>query len=43
MKYTVRCRIRTPDGRDPRILTVWIVPPGEHEARLVTAYPDGQI
>ena len=39
-KYIVRCRIRTPDGRDPCILTVWIVPSGEADARLVTAYPD---
>jgi filamentous hemagglutinin len=40
VKYTVRCRVRTPDGRDPCILTVWIVPTGERGARLVTAYPD---
>lgn len=39
VKYTVQCRIRTPDGRDPCILTVWIVPPGDDVARLVTAYP----
>lgn len=39
MRYTVRCRIETPDGRDPCILTVWILPPGQGEARLVTAYP----
>jgi filamentous hemagglutinin len=40
VKYTVRCRLRTPDGRDPCILTIWIVPPGERAARLVTAYPN---
>lgn len=39
MRYTVRCRIETPDRRDPCILTVWILPPGHGEARLVTAYP----
>lgn len=39
-KYVVRCRIRTPDGRDPCVLTVWIVPPDQTDARLVTAYPD---
>ncbi|MEL6060922.1 MULTISPECIES: DUF6883 domain-containing protein [unclassified Methylobacterium] len=39
-RCVVRCRIRTPDGRDPCILTVWIVPPNETDVRLVTAYPD---
>lgn len=37
-KLTVRCRIRTPDGMDPCIRTVWMVGPGE-QPRLVTAYP----
>ncbi|WP_091928306.1 DUF6883 domain-containing protein [Methylobacterium sp. yr668] len=39
MKYIVRCHVQTPDGRNPCIITVWIVPRGETEARLVTAYP----
>jgi hypothetical protein len=38
-KYLVRCRFATPDGRDPCILTVWMVEDGLQEARLVTAYP----
>jgi hypothetical protein len=37
-KLVVRCRIVSPDGRDPCIVTVWIEEPGE-AARLVTAYP----
>ena len=37
--YVVRCSLKTPDGRDPCIRTVWIVPPGRSHARLVTAYP----
>jgi hypothetical protein len=41
-RYIVRCRIWTPDGRDPCILTVWIVPSGEDRARLFTAYPDAK-
>ncbi|MGU3539260.1 DUF6883 domain-containing protein [Methylobacterium sp. A54F] len=40
-RYIVRCSLRTPDRRDPCILTVLIVPPGQDTARLVTAYPAG--
>jgi hypothetical protein len=40
VKYIVRCHLRTPDGRDPCILSVWIVTPGSALARLVTAYPN---
>jgi hypothetical protein len=36
--YEVRCVLRTPDGRDPCIRTIWQVRAGEHP-RLVTAYP----
>ncbi len=42
MKYLVRCTIRTPDGRDPCVLSVWFVPPGSNLARLVTAYPNDE-
>lgn len=38
MRYVVRCNLRTPDGRNPCIVTVWIDQGPEH-ARLVTAYP----
>lgn len=38
MRYVVRCNLRTPDGRNPCIVTVWIDQGPEH-AQLVTAYP----
>ena len=38
-KYVVRCSVQTPDGRNPCILTVWMLPPGEESARPLTAYP----
>jgi filamentous hemagglutinin len=37
--HVVRCSVASPDGRNPCIRSVWIVPPGETSARLVTAYP----
>lgn len=39
VRTAFRCRVRTPDGRDPCIVSVWIVPPGREEAVFVTAYP----
>lgn len=39
IRYAVRCTVRTPDGRDPCIVSVWIVPPDQEEAVFVTAYP----
>ena len=38
-KYVVRCRIETPDGSDPCILSVWLSRPGGGAADLITAYP----
>lgn len=38
-RYVVRCNVETPDRRNPCVLTVWIVPPGQVEATLVAAYP----
>ena len=38
MKVMVRCRVRTPDGTDPCIMTVWMVE-DSGTSRLVTAYP----
>ena len=38
-KYEVRCSIETPDGRDPCIVTIWIVEPSDPDPRFVTAYP----
>jgi hypothetical protein len=37
-KHVVRCSIRTPDGRNPCVTTVWIVE-GNRPPRLVTSYP----
>lgn len=39
MKYSVDGIVETPDGRAPRIRTVWIVDKGADDTRLVTAYP----
>ncbi|MEW6638092.1 MAG: DUF6883 domain-containing protein [Actinomycetota bacterium] len=33
--------MRSPDGRDPVIRTVWLVEKGRSHPRLVTAYPGG--
>jgi hypothetical protein len=37
-KFNVRCNIRTPNGRNPCVLSVWIFDLGKTGARLVTAY-----
>lgn len=38
-KFAVLCSLRTPDGRDPCILTVWQIDHGHDVPYLVTAYP----
>jgi hypothetical protein len=38
VKFTARCSIPSPDGRDPCVLTVWTVDPGKIRARFVTPY-----
>lgn len=38
-RYTVRGPFRTPDGRNPTIVSVWIVEEGTTAARFVTAFP----
>ncbi len=38
-KFVVQCQIETPDGRNPCIVSVWIVE-GEAPPRLVTARPN---
>ncbi|GGE74807.1 DUF6883 domain-containing protein [Sphingomonas prati] len=38
-KHIVRCRIPTPDGRNPCIQVIWIREHGCETHRLVTAYP----
>jgi hypothetical protein len=39
VRYTVDGPIETPDGRNPRVRTVWMVDEGGTTPRLVTAYP----
>ncbi len=38
-KFTVECQIKTPDGKNPCILTVWIQATSK-APRLVTAHPN---
>jgi replicative DNA helicase len=38
-KYELKCKINTPDKRNPCIVTVWIVENAGDIPRLVTAYP----
>jgi hypothetical protein len=38
-RYSVDGVLRTPDGRNPNIRTVWIVEPDMDGPRLITAYP----
>jgi hypothetical protein len=38
VKFTVRCSLPSPDGRNPCAFTVWIFDPGTTEARFVTGY-----
>ena len=39
MKYIIEGNINSPDGRNPEIITVWIVEKGGSIPRLITAYP----
>jgi len=39
VKYELKCEIKTPDERNPCIVTVWIVENGQEEPKLITAYP----
>lgn len=38
-KYTVECELKTPDGKNPCVLTVW-VKKGSEPPRLITARPN---
>ena len=40
--FTVDGILITPDGRNPRIRTVWIIDHGSDAPRLITAYPNGR-
>ena len=37
--YVVDGFLETPDGRNPRVWTVWELTPGSEIPRLITAYP----
>lgn len=37
--YTVEGPLRSPDGRDPNVRTIWMLRSGETVPRLVTAIP----
>lgn len=39
IRYSVDGVLQTPDGRSPRIRTVWILEPDTEELRLITAHP----
>jgi hypothetical protein len=38
-RYAIEGIIRSPDGRDPFIRTIWFIETGEETPRFVTAYP----
>ena len=38
-RYYVEGTIRTPDGRNPRVVTVWQLDTGNDSPRLITAFP----
>lgn len=38
-RYTVEGALETPDGRNPRLRTVWLVEKGDTVPRLIIAYP----
>jgi hypothetical protein len=37
--YTVEGRLKSPDGGNPRVRTVWSVSPQDQRPRFLTAYP----
>jgi hypothetical protein len=41
IKSIVVCTLRTPDGRNPCVRTIWFKPIGSTAHRLVSAYPAG--
>jgi hypothetical protein len=38
-KYELKCEMKTPDERNPCIVTVWIIENGKERPTLITAYP----
>jgi hypothetical protein len=39
-KFEISCSLVTPDGRNPCIISVWIIEPPDPNPRFVTAYPN---
>ena len=39
-KHEIKATITGPNGRSAAIVTIWMVRTGEHQARLITAYPE---
>lgn len=39
IKYELKCKIITPDQRNPCIITIWIIETGQEKPILITAYP----
>jgi len=39
VRYTVEGPLESPDGRNPRVITVWIIERDKKVPRLITAYP----
>ena len=37
-KYEIRCSLRSPDGRDPCVRSIWVIDLTDTGPRLVTAY-----
>jgi len=40
IKYELECEIDTPDGRNPCIISVWMIDKDSDNPRLITAYPN---
>ena len=38
-KFEVSCSLVAPDGRNPCIISVWIIEPPDPNPRFITAYP----
>jgi hypothetical protein len=39
-KFEVSCSLVTPDGRNPCIVSIWIIEPPDPNPRFITAYPN---
>ena len=39
VRYTIEGMVETPDGRNPRIRTVWFIQKNSTRPRFITAYP----